>query len=104
MESNIKERSIIFSGRQFYRDKFENEVTIQADDFDTIEASEKNSDVVKMFQDKELQNEDSEKSKNRRGIWFSEDKVLLGKRLLVSFTEFLSTLASWPWPPENSWS
>ena len=85
MESNVKERSIIFAG----------EVKIQADDFDTIEASEKNSDVVQMFQDEDLQGEDSEKSKNRRGIWLSEDKVLLGKRLLVSFPEFLSTLASW---------
>ena len=92
MESNVKERSIIFSGRQFYRDRFENEVTIQADDFDTIEASEKNSDVVKMFRDEELEDEDSEKSKNRRGIWLSEDKVLLGKRLLVSFPQLFCRL------------
>ena len=87
MESNVKERSIIFSGRQFYRDRFENEVKFQANDFDTLEAFEKNSDGVKMFQDEELQDEDSEKSKNRRGIWLSEHKVLLGKRLLVSFAD-----------------
>ena len=55
------------------------------DDFDTMDAFQDNSDIVQMFQDEELQDEDSERSKSRRGIWISEDKVLLGTRLLVRF-------------------
>ena len=80
---------ILFAGN-FYQ--FDKEATAIQDDFDTFDALEENSDFVQMFEDEELQDENSERSKKRRGIWLSEDKVLLGKRLLVSFVCFLHTL------------
>ena len=80
---------ILFAGH-FYQ--FDKEATAIQDDFDTFDALEENSDFVQMFEDEEVQDENSERSKKRRGIWLSEDKVLLGKRLLVSFVCFLHTL------------
>ena len=81
---------ILFAGHFYQFDK-EATTAIQ-DDFDTFDALEENSDFVQMFEDEEVQDENSERSKKRRGIWLSEDKVLLGKRLLVSFVCFLHTL------------
>ena len=75
----------------FFQDDLDKEDTIQ-DDFDTMDAYEDTSDVVQMFEDEELQDENSERSQRRRGIWLSEDKVLLGKRLMVRIDPLLFSL------------
>ena len=74
----------LFTG-EIYQDQFYIQDAIDQDDFATRDVFQDDSDEVQIFEEKLLEDENSAKSKRKRGVWISEDKVLLGNRLLVRF-------------------